>query len=179
MQQPYKCCSRLSLGEPEAAWQHLQQAEAGYAHDVWFRWIYYPRLQAETPSYWMAQGELSMALARAHLSLEQAETTLNRKRMAWAHKLLGDIATVSDRPEDARIEFDKALQVLVGHPCPTIEWQILKSAALAAGKLRDSVARDELLRRARGTVQMLSESVFDVALRRKFLRSKPIRDLLS
>jgi hypothetical protein len=41
----------LALGEPGYAWEHLQQAEARYDQDVWFRWIYYPRLQAEMASY--------------------------------------------------------------------------------------------------------------------------------
>ena len=55
----------LTLGEPHRAWDHLQQAEARYQDDVWFRWVYFPRLQAEMASYWMTQGDLRQARACA------------------------------------------------------------------------------------------------------------------
>src|SRR5262249_53674257 len=169
----------LVLEEPERAWEHLQQAEAHCEKDVWFRWVYYPRLQAEKASYWIARGDLRQALASARTSLEDATRTLSRKRMAWAHKLLGDVAALEDRPEQARREFERALLLLDRHPCPTIEWQILRSAASAAGMRGDSVACSEHLGRARAVVQRLANSVSDDTRRRMFLHSKTIRELLS
>jgi tetratricopeptide (TPR) repeat protein len=169
----------LTLGEPENAWEHLQQAHARCAQDVWFRWIYYPRLQAETASYWIARGDFRQAFPCARASLEQAERTLSRKRMAWAHKLLGDIAMLEDRPEAGRREFEAALQILERHSCPTIEWPIMRAAAGAARALGDSATRDELLARGRAVVQTLADSVRDDALRRRFLASKPIVDFSS
>ena len=168
----------LTLGDPAHAWEHLRQAEARYEQDVWFRWIYYPRLQAELASYWMARGDLLQALATARVSLEHANRTRSRKRMAWAHKLLGDIAVLEDRPDDAWREYQEALHLLEHHACPTIEWQILRAALIAAGARDDAAARDELLGRARAVVQALADSVRDDASRRVFLHSKPIRELL-
>jgi len=167
----------LTLGEPEQALAHLRQAEARYEQDVWFRWIYYPRLQAEMASYWIARGDLRQALTSASISLEHAERTRSRKRIAWAHKLMSEIAVLDDRPKDAQRECQKAFQILDHHPCPIIEWQILQSAAAAARARGDSVARSELLGRARAVVRSLSDSVRDDILRRKFLDAKPICEL--
>jgi len=164
----------LALGEPDNALLHLQRAEALYRDDVWFRWVYYSRLQAETAGYWLAKGDLRQAQACARVSLDAAERTANRKRVASARKVLGTIAVLEDRASDARREFNAALAVLDGHACPTIEWQILTSAAAVAGDAR----RRDLLARAASVVQKLAGSIRQPALQASFLRSKTIRDLL-
>jgi tetratricopeptide (TPR) repeat protein len=169
----------LALGEPEQAWEHLQQADARHPQDIWFHWVYSPRVQAEMASCWIARGDLQRALSCARVSLEQGEQTLSRKRMAWAHKLLGDIAVLEDRPQQGRREFETALSILEHHTCPTIEWRIFGAAAGAAGALGDNVARGELLGRGRAVIQALADSVRDDALRQTFLGAKPIREVLS
>jgi tetratricopeptide (TPR) repeat protein len=167
----------LTLGDPHRAWDHLQQAEARYQDDVWFRWVYFPRLQAEMASCWLAQGDLPNARICARGSLLSAEKTSSRKRIAWAHKLQGDIAMLEDRPDEARREFRSALAVLEHHACPTIEWQILRAAAGPAGALDGDAARRELLAHAGVVVDSLSNSIRNTQLRRTFLESKPIREL--
>jgi tetratricopeptide (TPR) repeat protein len=167
----------LSMGEPAPAWKHLEQAEAHYGRDVWFRWIYYPRLQAEMAHFWIARGDLGRAFVCARTSLEHAQQTFNRKRAASARALLGEIAILEDRPEDARREFSAALRVLEHHPCPTLEWRIVRAAADAAGACRDSAGQDELLGRARATVQAIANSVREETLRTTFLASEPVRAL--
>jgi tetratricopeptide (TPR) repeat protein len=181
-----ECMSRINaardylvLGEPQQAWEHLRQAEALYEQDVWFRWIYYPRLQAELASYWISRGDLVQALSHAQESLEQASRTQSRKRMAWARRLLGDIALLEHRLADALGEYDNGLQLLEHHPCPMVEWRILQAAAGAANMLGDSAGHSVLLAHARAVVQMLADSARDDTLRRTFLRSRPIRELLS
>jgi tetratricopeptide (TPR) repeat protein len=181
-----ECMSRINaardymvLGEPQQAWEHLRQAEALYEQDVWFRWIYYPRLQAEMASYWISRGDLVQALSHAQESLEQASRTQSRKRMAWARRLLGDIALLEHRLADALGEYNNGLQLLEHHPCPMVEWRILQPAAGAANLLGDSAGHSVLLARARAVVQMLADSARDDTLRRTFLRSRPIRELLS
>jgi tetratricopeptide (TPR) repeat protein len=167
----------LALGELERALEHLEQADLKNGRDDWFHWVSEPRVQAEMASYWIARGDSRRAATCARVSLERAERTLSRKRIAWARKLLGDVAVMDDRPEDARREFSAALQVLEHHACPTIEWQILRAAAAAAGACRDSVAQSELLARARAVAHGLADSVREETLRRKFLDSKSIREL--
>jgi hypothetical protein len=167
----------LTLGEPQRAWDHLQQAEARYHDDEWFRWVYFPRLQAEMASYWLAQGDLPKARTCAGVSLAAAERTSSRKRIAWAHKLQGEIAMLEDRPDEARREFRSALAVLEHHACPTIEWQILRAASGPAGALEGDPARRELLAHAGAVVQLLADSIRDAKLRRTFLKSKPVKEL--
>jgi tetratricopeptide (TPR) repeat protein len=159
----------LTLGEPQRAWDHLQQAEARYHDDVWFRWVYFPRLQAEMASYWLAQGDLPKARTCAGVSLAAAQRTSSRKRIAWAHKLQGEIAMLEDRPDEARREFRSALAVLEHHACPTIEWQILRAASGPAGALEGDPARRELLAHAGAVAQVLADSIRDAKLRRTFL----------
>ena len=108
------------------------------------------------------------------MSLEAAQRTANRKRVVSARKVLGEIAVLEGCAADARHEFNAALAILDRHPCPTIEWQILKSAATVA---RGEERRD-LLARAASVVQGLSASIRQPGLQTSFLRSKAIRDLL-
>jgi tetratricopeptide (TPR) repeat protein len=168
----------LTLGEPHNAWTHLQQAAARYQDDVWFRWVYYPRLQAEMAGYWLAQGDLRQAQTCAQVSLDDAVRTSSRKRIVLARQLLGEIALLHGRPDDARREFASALALLDRYSCPTIEWRVLRSAADAAGALEGENARRDFLHRAGAIVHSLAGSLRDPRLETTFRRSKPIRELL-
>jgi tetratricopeptide (TPR) repeat protein len=169
----------LALAEPQNALVHLQDAEARYQNEAWFRWVYYPRLHAELGAYWLAQGDLGRAETSARISLDGAGRTSSRKRIVSAHKLLGDIALLEDRPADARREFAAALAVLERHRCPTLEWHVLRSAAGAAAALDGDQARHDMLARSRSVVRSLAGSIRHPDLEATFLRSQPIRDLLS
>src|SRR5262249_31310993 len=82
------------LGEPARALEHFREAQRLYDKDVSFRWRYNLRLQAELASYWITRGDLKAAAAHAAAALQRAEATLSRKYIAWAHKLLGDVAAL-------------------------------------------------------------------------------------
>ena len=165
----------LTLGDAHHALAHLQQAMALYQDDVWFRWVYYPRLQAEMAGYWLAREDLRQARDCATVSLEHAARTSCRKRIVSARKLLGEIALLEERPHEARREFAAALSLLDRYPCPTLEWTVLQSAAAAA---ESDAARTDLLARAAIVVRSLAESIGHPELQATFLRSKQIRDLL-
>jgi tetratricopeptide (TPR) repeat protein len=169
----------LVLGEPVQALQHLQEAERIYGQDVWFRWRYNLRLQAELASYWITRGDLQAAASHATASLQGAEVTLSRKHLAWAHKLLGDIAALEERVEDGQRHYATALEVLQHHPCPTIEWKILQAAAELPKRQRNEDARAEFRGRAQAVVQSLAASIREDKLRQGFLAAKPVRDLCS
>jgi len=169
----------LLLGEPVRAFEHLQEAKHLYEQDVWMRWRYNLRLQAEFASYWITQGDLKAAAAHAAAALHLAEVTLSRKYIAWAHKLLGDIAALEERVEDGRRSYAAALGVLQRHPCPTIEWKILKAAAELARRQKDDSASADFLGRSRAVVQSLADALQDDKLRQGFLAAKPVRDLSS
>jgi tetratricopeptide (TPR) repeat protein len=167
----------LSLGEADRAFEHLQEAATIYKQDVWYRWRYNTRLQAELARYWIVKGSLKPATNHAIACLKSAEASQSYKYIAWAHKVLGDIASLEDRVEDARREYGIAMQVVEAHPCPTTHWRILKARADLASKLKDSAAADEFRGRARKVIDGLVDSVREAPLREKFLTSQAIRDL--
>jgi tetratricopeptide (TPR) repeat protein len=167
----------LALGEANRAFEHLQQAEQLFNQDVWFRWRYAIRMQAEMTNYWIVRGDLKMAAMHAAACLQAAEKPRARKYQAWGHKLLGDIAVLEERLEEARREYQTALHVLARNPCPMIEWQILKASAKAARHTKSDSTREELLRRARAVIQSLADSIRDDGLRRKFLGARTFSEL--
>jgi len=157
------------------AWEHLEEAVRIFERDVWNRWRYNIRLQAERASYWISRGDLKQAAAYAAASLEQSKVTLSRKHWAWAHKLFGDIAVLEDRVPEARKEYEQALSILECHSCPVIEWRILLAAAEAADRLHDTSSADSLRARARHVIESLAESIAEPSLRQRFLSAQPIR----
>jgi len=167
----------LNLGEPARAYEHLEEAAKIFNRDVWNRWRYNIRLQAEQASYWIGRGDLEQAATYAAASLESAKSTLSRKHWAWAHKLFGDIALLEDRAPDARREYEQALSILERHRCPIIEWKILLAAADAAGRLHDASSADSFRARARHVVRSLAESITEAGLREGFLASKELESI--
>jgi tetratricopeptide (TPR) repeat protein len=167
----------IIVGELDSAFEHLQVAQQLYDKDIWFRWRYNIRTQAELANYWIARGDLKLATSHASTSLEAAEKTLSRKYIAWAKKILGDIAVLDDRVEDGKKYYGAALNLLNIYPCPTIEWKILKAAADLAKTLKDNSAATEFRGHAKAVVQSLADSVTDEKLRKTFLSSKAIREL--
>jgi hypothetical protein len=165
------------LGEIERAFEHLQAAERLCNQNLKFNWRYQIRLQAELASYWIVQGDLKTASSRATASLQVAGNTQSRKHMAWALKLLADIAALEDRVADSQHGYAAALATLESHPCPVIEWKILKAWADAAKPLQDATARVDLLARARAIVESLADALRDDALRQRFLEAKAVREL--
>jgi serine/threonine protein kinase/tetratricopeptide (TPR) repeat protein len=167
----------LLNGEPDRAIEHLRAAETIFGQDVWYRWRYNLRLQVGLAGYWIARGDLKLAGSHAAACLHSADKTRSRKYVAWGHQILGDIASLEDRVEDAQREFETALRVFRTHPCPTIEWKVLRGAAELAAKMKNTDAADELRGRARSVIQSLAESVADDNLRRGFLKSRSVREL--
>ena len=168
----------LGVGESRRALEHLRAAEQIFEADVWFRWRYNIRLKAEMARYWMRQGEPSKAAHSAAESLALAEPRKARKHMAWAHKLLGDVAVMEERFGDARREYETALSVLHRYRCPIIEWKILLAAAGMAGAYRDAPLAEHYRGRCQATIRSLADSITDDTLRRQFLKSEPIAGAL-
>jgi tetratricopeptide (TPR) repeat protein len=164
----------LNVGELQRALQHLQEAERIFEADIWFRWRYNIRQKAEMARYWMAQGETKKAVQSAAESLALAEPRKARKHMAWAHKLLGDIAVMEERFADARTAYEAALSVLRYHRCPTIEWKILLAAAAMASACNDVPLAEHYRGRCQSVVHSLADSITDDRLRQRFLKSESI-----
>jgi tetratricopeptide (TPR) repeat protein len=167
----------LSLGELDRALDHLQQADRIYQQDVWYRWRYNLRLQSELARHAILCGDLPRGTSHAENCLSNAVRTQAPKYVAWSHKLLGEIAMMEDRAEDAEREFGMALATTSQYRCPTIEWKILAAAADLSGQRKDSARRDELMGRARNVIKSLADSVHEDRLRELFVGSEVIRSL--
>ena len=167
----------IAVGELGRALEHLDEAERVYNSDVWNRWRYFIRLQGERAGYWIARGDLKQATHHADICREKARSTRSRKHWAWAHKLRGDIAMLEERAPNARAEYQTAISILDGFPCPFIEWKILLAASRAASALHEGSAADELRRRSRHVARALADSVREGALRERFLTAKAVRDI--
>jgi hypothetical protein len=123
------------------------------------------------------RGDLIRGREQAQKAIDFAEPVMARKHTAWAHKLLGDITALEDRPDLALSEYEAALAVLARHPCPLIEWKIWRSLAGVRKSLRLAGEADEALARARKVVHSLADSIGDAPLRHNFLSLKAVREL--
>ncbi len=159
--------------------EHLNRATELFGADVWFRWRYNIRAKAELARYWLLQGDTRQAQQYAAESIAIAEPRRVRKHLAWAYKILGDVATAEERMADARSEYETAMGLLDQHHCPLIEWRILRSAADAASARHDSRSADEYRGRCRQVIHDLAESLTEESLRRQFLNSEAIRQALA
>jgi len=94
----------LCLNEPNSAREHLAAAETLLAQDEWFRWVYTIRFQAAYAEYWLMKGDPAEAARYATASLNLAGVTRRRKHIAWASKLLGDLAAMEGRPSSFQFQ---------------------------------------------------------------------------
>jgi len=99
------------------------------------------------------------------------------KYAAWSHRILGEVAALEDRVNDARREYDAALAILADRPCPGVEWIVRKAYASLARKTGENTQAEVHAGHARAIVQQLADSVFDPNLRDKLLLSPAVREL--
>jgi tetratricopeptide (TPR) repeat protein/transcriptional regulator with XRE-family HTH domain len=166
----------LELEERSQAFDRLTSAQRVFEMDTWFRWRYNIRLQAAFASYWIAAGDVTKALTHAQTSLGLADKALARKHIAWAHKLLGDIAVLQDRTEDAHQAFAASLGALKGFRCPTVEWKVLTAAAALEKGRRTRTAYNRLWSRRQAVVKEIAESIQNEALTKVFLSSRAVTE---
>jgi len=168
--------NRLSLGEPDRARDHLSAAETSLADDEWFRWVYTIRFHAAFAEYWLSKGDPAEADRCAKASLELASATRRRKHIAWARKLLGDVAAMEDRPREAIASYQAGLSQLQHHPCPSVQWKI--SAALAAthAKLHQSEETTHWRAATQHVLRELAASIREGPLQTRFRRSRIARE---
>jgi len=166
----------LSLGDQDRARNHLSAAGTLLADDEWFRWVYTIRFHAAYAEYWLSKGDPAEAGKCAKASLELASTTRRRKYIAWARKLLGDVAATEDRPGDAIQCYQAGLSQLQDHPCPSVQWKI--SAALAAthAKLHQSEETTHWRAATQQVLRELGDSIKDKRLQTRFRESRVARE---
>jgi tetratricopeptide (TPR) repeat protein len=169
--------NHLSLGEPDNAFEYLACARALLAQDEWFRWVYTIRLHAGYAQYWLAKEDPQQAAASATASLKLAASTRRRKHVAWARKLLGDVANMQDHPLEAVEWYQAGLSELEGHPCPMVEWKILSALAETHAVLKRTEDSQQSRAAARQCLDNLGDSIRDRAQSERFRHSRAVRDL--
>jgi hypothetical protein len=168
--------NHLSVGEPNTALEHPSYAGALLAQDEWFRWVYTIRLHAGYAEYWLAKEDPQQAAASVTASLELAASTRRRKHVAWARKLLGDVANMEDHPLEAVEWYQAGLSELRGHPCLMIEWKILSALAGTHGLLEHTEDSQQYRAAARQSLYNLGDSIRDPAQAERFRHSKAVQD---
>ncbi len=169
----------LELDEPQKAKEHLERAETLFEKDHWFRWRYHIRLNAELARYWLGCHDAGQALVCASESLEEARPRGARKHVAWAHKVLGDVAVMQERFDEGRSEYNAALETLRNHRCPTIEWKILLGAAEMASAFGDAALAERYRGQCRQVIHSLADSITEGNARETFLKSEAIGNALA
>ena len=97
--------------------------------------------------------------------------------MAWARKLLGDVANIQDHPLEAVEWYQAGLSQLQGHPCPMVEWKILAALARTHDLLRQTDDSRQYRAAARQCLQNLGDSIRDPEQAGRFWRSRAVQDL--
>ena len=168
----------MAAGETAPVLEHLNRAMELFGEDVWFRWRYNMRAKAELARYWLLQGDTGQARHYAVESLAIAEPRNVRKHLAWAHRILGDVAMAEEQLSEARAEYEASVSLLDRHHCPLIEWRVLLAAAEAASAGHDTAAAEQYRGRSRQIIHALADSLTEEKLRRQFLGSEAIRRAL-
>jgi hypothetical protein len=166
----------LCLNDANSAREHLAVAETLLAQDEWFRWVYTIRFQAAYAEYWLMKGDPAEAARYATASLNLAGVTRRRKHIAWASKLLGDVAVLEDRPREAVAHYQKGLSELERHQCPSVQWKILAALAAVHIKLHQPREAEESRAATRRTLRELAGSIREAPLQSRFRGSRVVRE---
>ena len=169
----------MAAGETGPVLDHLNRATELFGEDVWFRWRYHMRAKAELARYWLLKGDTGQAREYALESVAIAEPRKTRKHLAWAHKILGDVASAEERMDEAQASYETAIGLLDRYRNPLIEWRVLLAASESAAARKDSDLADQYRGRCRQVILHLAESLTDEKLRRQFLDSEAIRKALA
>ncbi len=142
-------------------------------------WFFEIRKESALAEHFLAQGEVARGREHASRLLAAASDKGTPTYGITAHKLLADVALAEGRLQDAVAPLDTALGLLRVHPCPLIAWRTFATL----GRLRTGQGSPEEARAAFGeaaaVVHGIAETVPDDALRRSFLDSPAVREVLA
>ena len=122
------------------------------------------------------KGDPAEAARYATASLNLAGVTRRRKHIAWASKLLGDVAVLEDRPREAVAHYQKGLSELERHPCPSVQWKILAALAAVHIKLHQPREAEESRAATRLALHALAGSIREAPLQSRFTGSRVVRE---
>jgi tetratricopeptide (TPR) repeat protein len=170
---------RTQAGDSDATRDILRNLDAIQDRDPWNQWRFFGiRMQHAAAEYWLAQGELDKAGEHAGRLLHNARTHGVPKYIGVARTLLAGIAEARGDLAGAEAELAAAVEALRENPAPLAAWK----AWAAMGRLRTKAGRAAAAREAFGEaaaiVTAIANSVAEEALRRTFLESATVQEVL-
>jgi tetratricopeptide (TPR) repeat protein len=169
-----------AAGEDAKALAAMQSVDALYDLEIWMRWRFFDiRQQAAGAEFWLAARNLDRAEEHARRLLANAQRYGVPKYIAIAHRLLGEIATVSGDANAAEEEFIQSLQPFAKNPAPLVEWRNHAAfGRLLLEKRRPAAAHDSFSRAA-VVLQKIYESITEPELRSVFLDEPAVRQVIA
>jgi tetratricopeptide (TPR) repeat protein len=166
-------------GKTNEASAVFQNTHAIFERDKWFRWRYSIRLEAAKAEHWLRQGDLEKAKEFTDTLFSTASDFKARKYIAVAHKLRSEIAIAEGRPEDARGEYQAALDVLDEYHVPVVRWRVLAGLGKLLSSTGDAEGSQRAFSEAKKIVEEIAANVSDNSLRTTFMESNAVQEVMS
>jgi len=156
--------------------QELQTVDER-ARGSWHGWLHDLRMGAVVAEYRWLRGQSDKAYERAVTLLEAAEARDAFMFVAWARRLLGEIALREGRFSEAVAESQAALADLARRPAPLESWRILATLARARRALGEPDLARQAFQESQRVVSEISAGIVDGPLRAAFLAAPLVREV--
>lgn len=163
---------------PEESRSALVKAEAARDRDMWMRWRHNIRLQAAQAEYWLARKDATKAERYADELLRVATVHQDRKYIATAHKILGEIAVERGLADVAEREFRDSVAVLRQYPAPLLAWKTHAALGRLLMKNGSVDSARQTFDEAAGIIKGLAANTDDEGLRHTFVNSAAVREVI-
>ncbi|CAN5680712.1 hypothetical protein BH20ACI3_BH20ACI3_11140 [soil metagenome] len=166
-------------GDVEKTLSAFHQVRDIFERDAWFRWRYNIRLQAATAEHWLRGSDLERASQFALQLLDTATQYEAHKYIAWAHRLLAQVAIANGELAEGEKQLNAALSELREYPSPLVAWKTYAELGRLKSQLGDSSSAREAFAQAAEIVNSIVASVSDEGLRTTFMTSEAVREVLN
>lgn len=173
------CVDDVRSGRPDRAAELLARLAAGVRRGAWLRWLNELRLEAAAAEHWAARGDFDTAAVRAARLLEIARPLRARNYCCAAERVLGRAALASGTGlEAAAGRLGAALAELEAFPTPLEGWKSARVLGLLHDRLGHEREAGRAFALAAREVRTIATGTRDDALRRGFLSSPEVREVL-
>jgi tetratricopeptide (TPR) repeat protein len=166
-------------GDVERTLSAFHEVRSIFGRDAWFRWRYNIRLQAATADYWLRSGDLERAGEFALHLLDNATQYEAHKYIAVAHRLMAQAAIARGEFDEGEKQFCAALSELRQYPSPLVAWKTYADLGRLKSRLGDASSARESFDQAAEIVNSILKNVSDENLRKTFMTSEAVREVLN
>jgi tetratricopeptide (TPR) repeat protein len=166
-------------GQPTLGAEDRQAiVERGSSERTLFAWFFEIRWESAQAEACLATGDLEGARAHAERLRDVAGERGTPTYGITANKLLADLALRQDRPEDAEAPLAAAVDLMRRRACPLIGWRTFATLGRVRKRLGSAEDARAAFGEAAAIVHRIAASVDDEPLRRRFLDSPAVRDVM-